>query len=80
MSKAPKIVQLIPAPPDLNIVRGETAKTPPRNRVRVVDPLAALALLEDGSIRAVFVEHLKDDNIGVVKVGSSDALLTWSRS
>jgi hypothetical protein len=76
MSKTPKIVQLIPAPSNLDIVRGETARSAHRNVARITDPVVALALLQDGSIRPVFVECLNDDNVGVLTIGSSDALLS----
>lgn len=69
MAKQPKILQLIAAPLDLSMVRTET-----RNKIRIADPVIALALVADGTIRPVFVARLQDDNVGRLQLGAADAL------
>ena len=71
MPKVPKIVQLVAAPPGLRVVWMEAP-----NGVRIVTQVVALALLEDGNVRPLFVEPLKSDSVGRLALAKADALLS----
>ncbi|MBX9776079.1 MAG: hypothetical protein K2Y71_16995 [Xanthobacteraceae bacterium] len=63
-----KIIQLVPAPAKMSIVRRE------ERDIRFATPVVAFALLDDGSIRGVYVEYLPNENVGRLKIAERDAL------
>ena|SRR5690242_14387303 len=71
MSKTPKIIQIVNPPAGLCVVWKEAP-----NGVRMVTDVVALALLADGSVRPMFIEFLKGDNVGRLALAKADALLS----
>lgn len=72
MPKGSKIVQLIPAPAGLDAVVKDTSVG------RIVQRVVALALTDGGNVCPVFVQLLKNDNVGRLTVGSPDMLISES--
>jgi hypothetical protein len=74
MPNTPKPVQLIAAPGKFDVTRSATMSA--QHSARITDPVIALALMDDGGIRAVYIDCLKDDNVGRLAITSENAIFS----